>query len=155
MKVIKPDSLDQTPEGYTIFLAGSIEQGSAENWQLKAEEALKNYNVTIYNPRRDDWNGDWAQIENSPEFNHQVNWELNNLEKVDFIVMNLIPGTYSPISLNELGRFYQKDMIVCCPVGFWRRGNVQINCTRDRIPLYNDFDSMFGAMMTKLHNYKK
>lgn len=155
-KVIKPNSPNQKAEyDMSIFLAGSIEMGSAENWQIKAEDVLKNYNLTIYNPRRDDWNGDWAQIENSPEFNHQVNWELNNLEKVNFIVMNLIPGTYSPISLNELGRFYQKDMIVCCPLGFWRRGNVQINCTRDRIPFYNDFDSMFGAMMTKLHNYKK
>jgi hypothetical protein len=37
------------------------------------------------------------------------------------------PNTKSPISLLELGLFAKSGkMIVCCPNGFWRKGNVDI-----------------------------
>ena len=39
----------------SIFLAGSIEMGKAEDWQTKVTEKFKPYDVLILNPRRDDW----------------------------------------------------------------------------------------------------
>jgi len=50
---------------------------------------------------------------------------------VDLIIINLIPGTYSPISLLEIGLFTNlysnnDNMIICCPEGFWRKGNIEI-----------------------------
>lgn len=118
MKLIKPNSKDQTIDGISIFLAGSIEMGVAEDWQSKIVNTLKNKYVTILNPRRDDWDSSWIQEQSNPQFNHQVNWELNNLDRADIIFMYFAPDTKSPISLLELGKYVSTNMVVCCPKGF-------------------------------------
>lgn len=46
----------------TLFLSGSIDQGSAKDWQAETKKYLENYEgeddtaVILINPRRDDWN---------------------------------------------------------------------------------------------------
>ena len=73
-QIIKPDSPDQGVKYQKkVFLAGSIEMGAAEDWQRLAEETLADCEVTIFNPRRDDWDSSWEQRIHNPEFNHQVN----------------------------------------------------------------------------------
>lgn len=116
----------------SIFLAGSIEMGSAENWQTVVEDELEESDVTILNPRRDDWDSSWEQDKANPQFREQVEWELHAMEQVDFIPMYFDPKTKSPITLLELGLFANtpKKLLVCCPKGFWRRGNVDIVCER-------------------------
>lgn len=114
-----------------IFLAGSIEMGKAENWQDKIKELLKNKRIQLLNPRRDDWDSSWVQSKDNPQFREQVEWELEAQEKVDIIIMYFDPQTKSPISLLELGLFAKSGkMIVVCPEGFWRKGNVDIVCER-------------------------
>lgn len=153
MNLIKPNSKNQTIiDGISIFLAGSIEMGVAEDWQSKIVDVLRNKNVTILNPRRDDWDSSWIQEQSNPQFNQQVNWELNNLDRADIIFMYFAPETKSPISLLELGRYVGTNMIVCCPEGFWRKGNVDIVCTRHNTPLFNKFDDAVGALLTKIAN---
>ena len=101
----------------TVFLAGSIEMGVAEHWQ---DRIVRD---------RDDWDSSWKQTIDDPQFNEQVTWELEHLERADLIVMYFDPSTKSPITLLELGLFAQEAaMIVCCPDGFWRKGNVDIVC---------------------------
>jgi hypothetical protein len=69
--------------------------------------------------------------------------------------MYFSPETQSPISLLELGRYAgRKEMIVCCPKGFWRKGNVDILCTRTNTHLFNDMDSAIGALITKINQYE-
>jgi hypothetical protein len=153
MKLIKPNSKDQTVDGISIFLAGSIEMGIAEDWQSKIVNILKGKDVTLLNPRRDDWDSSWIQEQSNPQFNHQVNWELNNLDRADIIFMYFVPETKSPISLLELGKYVGTNMVVCCPEGFWRKGNVDIMCTRHDTPLFNNFDAAVGALLTKITNY--
>jgi hypothetical protein len=157
--VIKPNSEIQTNlNQISIFLAGSIEMGKAELWGLKVIEALsvlKDSNITVYNPRRDDWDSTWTQEQSNPQFNHQVNWELNRLDQCDIIFMYFSPETQSPISLLELGKYAgRKDMVVCCPKGFWRKGNVDILCTRTDTQLFEDMDSGIGALITKINQYE-
>ena len=56
-------------------------------------------------------------------------WELDKLKKASIIPMYFQPGTKSPITLLELGLFADSGkLIVCCPDGFWRKGNVDIIC---------------------------
>ena len=44
------------------------------------------------------------------------------------------PKTKSPISLLELGLFSRSDkLMVICPDGFWRKGNVDIVCEKYNI----------------------
>jgi hypothetical protein len=39
---------------------------------------------------------------------------------------------------------------VCCPEGFWRKGNVDIFCTRQNIQVFTDLTAAIGALRTKL-----
>ncbi len=118
-------------QGKAIFLAGSIEMGKASNWQQYLTKNIDHSNLTILNPRRKDWDNSWKEEKENPQFNEQVNWELNALEKADLIVMYFDPNTKSPISLLEFGLFAKsKKMIVCCPKGFWKKGNIDVVCEK-------------------------
>jgi hypothetical protein len=70
---------------------------------------------------------------------------MDRLNECDIIFMYFSPGTKSPISLLELGLHADsRKMIVCCPDEFWRKGNVEIVCSRHNIPLH---DNLEHAMM--------
>jgi hypothetical protein len=133
MQIIKaPNSLIFN-ENYTkkLFLAGSIEMGNAIDWQGEICEALKNTKFIILNPRRDDWDKTWEQKIDNPKFREQVQWELNAMDEANIIAMYFDVNTKSPISLLELGLFARSGkLIVYCPFGFWRKGNVDIVCRR-------------------------
>ena len=138
-------------QGSTVFLAGSIEMGVAEDWQAKVARSFDNQQVTFFNPRRDEWDSSWRQIQSESKFNEQVNWEMNYLEDSDIIFMYLDPETKSPISLLELGLHAASGkMIVVCPDGFWRKGNVEIVCTRYDIPMFNSLEDGIGALESKI-----
>ena len=128
MKIIKaPEPL--VFNGRSLFLAGSIEMGKAVNWQEQVTKKLKGNNITILNPRRDDWDSSWKQSIHNRKFNEQVTWELRALEKCDIIALYFDPKTKSPISLLEFGLFAKAEkLVVFCPKGFWRKGNVDIVC---------------------------
>ncbi|GAH39107.1 unnamed protein product [marine sediment metagenome] len=128
-KIIKAPFNFTPLEKTSVFLAGSIEMGAAENWQQTLEKSLKHLDIVILNPRREDWDSSWIQSINNPQFREQVEWELLAQESADIIVMYFSPGTKSPITLLEFGLFVRSDkLIVCCPKGFWRKGNVDIVC---------------------------
>jgi hypothetical protein len=127
-----------------VFLAGSIEQGAAENWQQtliqqikESEQRIQNtYNyrlpsVEILNPCRDDWDSSWVQSIHNEQFNLQVTWELDCLERADHIYLRLCENTKSVISMLELGMFAQSGkLFVDCDEKFWRKGNVDVVCNR-------------------------
>lgn len=125
----------------SIFLAGSIEQGTAEDWQKRVVEQFKDIPVTFLNPRRENWDAAWAQSIDNQMFNEQVNWELDYIQSVGHVFMYFAPGTQSPISLVEFGLMIKKkNMIVVCPKGFWRKGNVDIMCQREGIPSFGSLE---------------
>lgn len=127
---------------FSVFLGGSIEMDKAEKWQeALTANLLENFdNIVVFNPRRDNWN---ASLENSiknPVFKEQVAWEVAQLEKSDYILLYFQPGTYSPISLLELGMFADKSkVVVCCPDGFWRKGNVEFVCEKYNIKMIDSY----------------
>lgn len=153
-QIIKPQHEDQeTAFRPTVFLAGSIEMGKAEDWQVRIENELSNYEVTIFNPRRDDWDSSWEQRATNEQFNYQVNWEMDRLNEANVIFMYFSPDTKSPISLLELGLHAEYgDMIVCCPEKFWRRGNVEIVCHRNSIPLHDNLEDAIAALKSRIHH---
>ena len=127
----------------SVFLAGSIEMGKAEDWQSNLTNVFHEAGYDVLNPRRDDWDSSWKQEFENPQFFQQVTWELNALEYSDLIVMYFAPDTKSPISLLELGLFARSGKIrVVCPEGFWRKGNVDIVCQYYNIPLYTNFETL-------------
>ena len=103
--------------------------------------------MDIYNPRRASWDNSWVHGFENPQFYQQVNWELNALEKADFIILNLLPNSKSPISLLELGLFAKSGkLLVCCPKEFYRSGNIQIVCDKYNIPLFTDIDELLNTI---------
>jgi len=131
-----------------IFLAGSIEMGKAEQWQQQVVDAMADVdNLVILNPRRDNWDSSWEQRAANAQFFEQVIWELDMLDAADIIVMYFAPETMSPISLLELGLHARSGKLkVCCPDGFWRRGNIEVVCQRHGIPLFDDLEELLASL---------
>lgn len=161
-----PKDAEMTPEQQaagSVFIAGTIEMGSGENWQPKAIKELSGKVGAIYNPRREDWDSSWKQSISDPKFSEQVNWELDHIERADIVYFYFDPKSKSPITLLELGqvsgvgekRAGAPPAVICCPPGFWRRGNIEIVCARENIPLYVDFDESLGAVLTILRTLEK
>jgi hypothetical protein len=135
-----------------IFLAGSIEMGVADNWQTRFIAGLEDHPVTLLNPRRDDWDASWEQSIDNPQFAEQVNWELDKMTNADFVAFYFDPKTKSPITLMELGLmaglsksrgwYFKREAVVCCPPGFWRKGNVDIICQRAGIKMVDTLEDL-------------
>jgi len=142
--IVKPPQVfTDTLNRKKIFLAGSIDLGKAEDWQSKIIEAVKEFDLVIFNPRRDDWDESWVQSMDNPEFVEQVEWELEHLEASNKIVLVLTKDSLAPISLLEFGLFAKSGkMVVYCPNGFWRKGNVDIVCKRYGVPQVEKFEEL-------------
>jgi hypothetical protein len=129
----------------TVFLAGSIEMGYAGEWQKIAIGNLGSWmcdrdvaQAVVFNPRRDDWDDSWVQSVHNANFNEQVNWELDNIEKADVVFFYFEEKTMSPITLLELGLCIgmKKKMVVAAHPDYQRNGNIRITCMRARIPVH-------------------
>ena len=142
-----PEEIPQQSDIKTIFLAGSIEMDKAINWQKKCEELLKD-NYILFNPRRDEWNSNWSQTIENDNFNEQVTWELNALEKADIIIMYFAGNTMSPISLLEFGLYAQSQkMKVVVEENFWRKGNIDIVCKRYNVEQYKTLEKLIESLI--------
>ena len=151
MKVVtSPKRVGNIQDTASIFLAGSIEMGKARDWQTEVQDKLKLLDVVLYNPRREDWDASWTQDISNDDFRGQVEWELDYLDKADLILFYFDPNTKAPITLMELGLFAKSGKcLVCCPQGYWRRGNVQIVCARYKIPLMDNIHQLIDAVQMR------
>jgi hypothetical protein len=151
-RVLKPPTPIAFNEGErSVFLAGSIELGQAEDWQSTIEHALSDLPIAILNPRRDAWDASWEQTFENPMFRGQVEWELEGLERATLIAMYFAPTSKAPITLLEFGLHARsRRAIVCCPKGYWRRGNVQVVCARYGVRVVEDLDQLSLAIREEL-----
>lgn len=140
----------------TIFLAGSIEQDTAEEWQSRLISALSDVDCVILNPRRDDWNSEWICTKDNPQFREQVEWELTGLRDADIIALYFSLGTVSPISLLEMGLHLNSDsLIIYCPPGFARKGNVDVTVAFYGERVYEDWDEWVAAIRSRARQIKQ
>jgi hypothetical protein len=130
----------------SIFLAGTIDDGKSEDWQSKLIKEFSEYNITILNPRRNNW-GDLSDN----ELRKQITWELDHLEKADIIFMYIIGTSKSPISLLEMG-IHIKDskLIVVCEPEFYRYENVKITCEYYNAELYDSLGEGIDALISNI-----
>ncbi|TAE72627.1 MAG: hypothetical protein EAZ85_09240 [Bacteroidetes bacterium] len=148
MQVIyPPNPLPYQNSTKKIFLAGSIDMGKAEDWQQKIIDALSSKSVIILNPRRTNWDNSWIQSIENQLFKEQVMWELNGLELADLIIYYFAPTSQAPITMLELGLYANsKKIVVCCPDGFWRKGNIDIVCKKYNITIKNNLDELIAYL---------
>lgn len=134
----------------SIFLAGSIEQGKAIDWQAIASAKLLEEGFNVLNPRRKDWDETWVQEYINPQMNQQIGWEDNAMKAAEYIIIYLQPGTHSPISLFEFGKYLTSGKVVMiCPEGFWRKANVDYECATYGVPQFDSVDEAI-IYLTKL-----
>ncbi len=50
-----PQNLANIPLKRSVFLAGSIEMGKAEDWQTYVGNQFVDFDILIWNPRRETW----------------------------------------------------------------------------------------------------
>ena len=125
-----------------VFLAGTIDMGNSVDWQREAAEtfARREGNYILYNPRQDEWHP-----EREGEMDYQVNWELEHLEKADWILMYFLPESLSPITLLEFGLYARSGkLVVVCPPEFYRYDNIRISCRRYSVPLFSSLEEAFA-----------
>lgn len=133
----------------TVFLAGTIDMGNSVDWQARADSlfaALPSGSFMLFNPRQEHW--DAAK---PGEMDYQVNWELEHLEQADWIIMNFLPGSQSPITLLELGLHARGGrLLVICPPEFYRYDNVRITCAKYGVPMFATLeDAVLHVAQTK------
>jgi hypothetical protein len=155
MKIIKAPNPIGSREGICLFLAGSIEQDTAEHWQTRLikylEKSKFSEKITIFNPRRDDWDSSWEEQKENKKFNEQVTWELEAMERADLIPMYFDPNTKSPISLLELGLNARSGkLIVHCPRKFWKKGNVDMVADKYDFPVFENKDIFFEFILNAI-----
>ncbi len=137
-----------------VFVGGSIENGAAEDWQKKLSEFISTRPYSAYidyfNPRRDDWHPEWPNDYNFPPFKQQVDWELKHQKDADLIVYYFAGNTMSPITLLELGLFYDRKPVVGYDPAYKRVGNLEI--TKDHFPMdiHQGWDSFIKALDARL-----
>jgi hypothetical protein len=146
-RAFKAPEKTAVPKGFkSIFLAGSIEMNKAEEWQEAITKSLiKEFSkLIIFNPRRDKWNSSWKQEIENKNFFEQVDWEHQHIVDSDVLFVYFQKETKSPISLLELGLAagLQKKTVVCCPKGFWRKGNVDYICKEYDIDVIDSIEDL-------------
>ena len=70
--------------------------------------------------------------------------------KADLIAMFFDPESKAPVSLLELGLAAGEGkgrVIVGCPEGYWKRGNVQVVCRRFGIELVGSLEELRDAVL--------
>lgn len=132
----------------SVILYGSIEP---LDWQTSLASSLADLPVAILNPRRDDWDSTWVEDISFPKFKEQVEWEMDYAKVADVIVFYFAPTTLTPVTLLELGMYAGSGKtVVCCPLGFYKRGNVQIVCLRYGITLLESLNELEGEVRRRL-----
>lgn len=130
--------------GFTkVFLAGTIDMGNSIDWQSALADRFADFNgnFVLFNPRQGHWD---PTIKGAMDY--QVNWELDHLESADFIVMNILGSSKSPITLLEMGLFARSGKLaVVCEPSFYRYDNVRITCAKYHVPLYSSCEQMIAS----------
>jgi Nucleoside 2-deoxyribosyltransferase like len=151
-RVLKPPApIDLAPGERSVFLAGSIDMGRAEDWQSALTRGLAASEVVILNPRRDAWDATWEQDIAFAPFREQVEWELDGLERATVIAMHFSATSQAPVTLLEFGLFAQSGrVVVCCPPEYWRRGNVEIVCRRYGVVMQPDLQALAAEVRRRV-----
>ncbi len=153
MKIIGPPrALPPGNNSLSLFLAGSIDMGSAPDWQAAVIDLLHDRDITLLNPRRASWWPETRQSRDNPDFRGQVDWEQDHLAAADRVLFYFAEQSFAPITLMELGvccgsaRRKASDMVVYCPPGFYRKGNVDIVCERRGVRVFEKEEALFNFL---------
>lgn len=130
----------------TVFLAGGI--SNCPDWQKQVTEALSDLDITIYNPRRKNFD-----IENPQETEKQITWEYERLRKADFIIFHFSSATLNPITLFEYGGALErnKPLFVNIHPEYKRKTDIEIQTKLHRPEIQITYT--IEALTKQIRNY--
>ncbi|KAF4624304.1 hypothetical protein G7Y89_g13869 [Cudoniella acicularis] len=142
-----PEPLPSPLPQPSLFLSGSISP-----WRDHIISELSYLPITILNPLRPDWDSSWKEELSSPEFVEQVTWEITALESADVVAIYFSKETKAPITLLELGFVVgrAKKIVVCCEVGYEKRGNVELLCQALGYKVVEALEDLVEGLKVKL-----
>jgi nucleoside 2-deoxyribosyltransferase len=110
-----------------IFLAGTI-TGAKKDWQKQITESLKDFDIVVFNPRRD------KKPEDEEGIREQITWEYNMLRQADLVSFWFSSETVAPITLFELGvhTALNKPVVIGMDPKYPRRFDVEVQMGLDR-----------------------
>ena len=143
MIVTSKEKLPNKERAY-LFLAGSMNNNSTNNWRNKIIKILGNsFNYL------DPTNSNHDKLDKQQMKTH-VEWELNAMEMADIILLNFLPKALSPISLVELGMYVaSKKLIVVCPKEFYKSSYVNTLCEKYNTPIFLKMDDAINLIKNK------
>ncbi|TGJ80761.1 hypothetical protein E0Z10_g8001 [Xylaria hypoxylon] len=144
---------EEPPNGTkSVFLAGTTTAVGNVDWREQLSTSLSEYPITIFNPNRPDWDSTWREDITFDPYREQVLWELDKQAKADLVVVYFHPATLAPISLLEFGLSAQVQgkVIAIAPLGYAKRGNVQIVCHKFGIVFLDTIDKLHEIIIEKL-----
>lgn len=156
MHLIRPPTpLPQPLTGPSVFMAGSIDLGKSIDWQSELSESLADCPGTLLNPRRTEWDSSWRGEADFLPFREQVEWELAAMEAADRIAFYFAPDSQAPVTLMELGLAARTGKaLVCCPAGYWRKGNVDVVCARYGVATVGSLPELGEAIRAYINGVK-
>lgn len=136
----------------SIFLAGGI--SGCKNWQKEIKECLKEYDVIIYNPRRDNF-----PIHIPEESEKQIMWEYKYLRVSNLNSFWFCKETLNPIVLFELGSALERkdgyNILIGIEEGYKRKQDVEIqsNLKIPNINIEYDFEEYKHMLGEWINNW--
>lgn len=125
----------ETPKHKSVFLAGGIT--NCPNWQKEVAGALKDLEITIFNPRRKNF-----PIHDRALAREQIEWEYERLRQADILSFWFSEGSLNPIVLFELGGALERalPMVLGIHPEYPRKQDVEIQTALKKpgvIPYYS------------------
>lgn len=115
----------------SIFLAGTTTATGEADWREQISYTLADQPVTIFNPKRDDWDSSWREDSSDARWVEQIQWELDMQSQADIIVVLFHGITAAPISLAEMGMASQTGKLIACALdGYSKQGYVEAVCKK-------------------------
>jgi len=146
MKEIKaPDCYDHSPSVRTLFVAGGIT--NCGDWQKAVPIALKETNIDILNPRRDDFDMCSPIMEQE-----QIEWEHQHILQASAYMFWFCEETLCPITLYELGKvaglFPTKRLFIGTHQNYKRKRdiNFQMQLLRPEVDVVQYLDKLLGQV---------
>lgn len=154
MILVTPDDAWPTSTAPSVFLAGTIDNGTSFNWQQLVIDALASTNCVIFNPRKATWDSTLDPKEVTSALRRQVDWEQAAMCASSIVFFHFVGGSVSPISLLEYGVCYglDKSTIVSCSADYFRFGNIKIMQDSIQEPTYTDFNKAVQFLKQCLSN---
>lgn len=143
---------DEQAQYPSVFLAGGIT--NCPNWQSYVIEGLREFDITIFNPRRKNF-----PIDDPSASEMQIKWEYKKLREADIASFWFSEGSINPITLFEYGAALERIVPVVTGTHpqYERRRDIEIQTAFQRLttPIHSTLDLLIQEIRNEWEKIKR